>query len=71
MGWIIQDIQAFSVVEKRSFKSMINLFDSRYEVPSRNIIRSRIIERYEIMKPNMCQILLSNSSKFVLTTDGW
>ena len=59
-----------SIVEDQGFKNFAHTLDSRYEIPSRRTIMSRLPETYQSVKRKL-QGQLNNTTHIALTTDIW
>ena len=56
INWIITDCQPFSVVDSCSFQELLNEFNPRFRVPSRQTIRKKIDDKYTNYKNNIIKI---------------
>jgi Hermes transposase DNA-binding domain len=71
--WIVNDSQSFSVVEQNEFLEYCNTLRSEYPVPTRNTVKTRIIQRWNKEKAKVCQTLEKDSlwKRVGTTTDMW
>ncbi|XP_022165682.1 zinc finger BED domain-containing protein 1-like [Myzus persicae] len=68
---IAEDLQPLSIVENAGFRSMIELLDSRYEIPSRRALGRTIIPNIFSSVQNKVQVLLDKAVDVAITTDVW
>ncbi|XP_022165454.1 zinc finger BED domain-containing protein 1-like [Myzus persicae] len=68
---IAEDLQPLSIVENSGFRSMIQLLDSRYEIPSRRSLGRTIIPRIFSTVQSKVEALLNEARHVAITTDIW
>ncbi|KAK9233722.1 ribonuclease H-like domain-containing protein [Lipomyces kononenkoae] len=71
LQWIVDDQQAFSVVEVPSFRSFINGINPKYTIPSRKTVTRRIVSTYASRLNDMKSLLHALDCKVSLTYDVW
>ena len=73
LRWIVDDSQAFEVVSGESFIGFCHSLRPEYCVPSRKVIRDRVIKRWNEEKAYISQLLLNEvrGRRVGLTTDMW
>ncbi|GFR76802.1 zinc finger BED domain-containing protein 1 [Elysia marginata] len=65
------DMQPFSIVEERGFRTFIQALDPRYEIPGRKKITQVIIPRLYKREEEAVKKELENTEHVALTTDEW
>ncbi len=70
---ICTDLEPFSVVERRGFKSLVAFLEPKYKIPSRHhFSRTVVPELYEAMRGELVQSLKAADGGVInLTTDLW
>ncbi|XP_070409529.1 zinc finger BED domain-containing protein 4-like [Nothobranchius furzeri] len=70
---ICTDLEPFSVVERRGFKSLVAFLEPKYQLPSRHhFSRTVVPELYEAMRGELVQTLKAADGGVInLTTDLW
>ncbi|XP_050062434.1 E3 SUMO-protein ligase ZBED1-like [Aphis gossypii] len=68
---IAEDLQPLSIVENAGFRNMIELLDSRYEIPSRRVLGRTIIPNMFSFVQNKVKVSLNNAEHVAITTDIW
>ena len=71
INWIIDDLQPFSVVERRSFKNLIHGICKDIVVPCRQTITKMMREEFEKQKGQQIVKLSTLKCKISLTADIW
>ena len=67
--WVIGDAQPFRSVEQLQFIKMINVFDSRYQVPDKKKIKSMTMDYFKERRTNIQKDLNTIPGKLALTAD--
>ena len=70
LKWIVDDAQAFRVVEEPSFLNLLEALNVRYIPPTRQTVSSTIRTQGEETKQKIRNVL-SGPLKLCLTSDGW
>ncbi|KAL4122187.1 hypothetical protein QTP88_014561 [Uroleucon formosanum] len=68
--FICKDNQPFSVVEDIGFKKLMKEVAPLYKVPTRNTIKARILQRYDVVSSNF-KYFLKEIEDITITTDIW
>lgn len=68
---IAEDMQPLSIVENSGFRKLINLFDSRYKLPSHKLIGTTLIPNLYESTRKMIESILSHTKYVSLTSDIW
>jgi hypothetical protein len=73
VDWVVNDAQPFSVVEQADFVELVSTLREEYLLPSRNTIKSKVLEQWQKEKKRVCSKLLSDigGSRCGFTTDMW
>jgi hypothetical protein len=67
---VATDMQPSSIVEDKGFNKLVNLLDSKYQLPSRRNLMRKIPEKYDEIKQKVKK-KLNAASAVCLTTDIW
>lgn len=68
--FICKDNQPFSVVEDIGFKKLMKEVAPLYKVPTRNTIKARILQKYDVVSSKF-KCLLKEIEDITITTDIW
>ncbi|RXN24940.1 zinc finger BED domain-containing 4 [Labeo rohita] len=70
---ICTDLEPFSVVERRGFRTLVGFLEPKYKIPSRHYFSRTVVpELYEAMRGEMVQSLKAAEGGVInLTTDLW
>ncbi len=70
---ICTDLEPFSVVERRGFKTLVGFLEPKYKIPSRHYFSRTVVpELYEAMRGELVQSLKAAEGGVInLTTDLW
>jgi hypothetical protein len=71
--WIVNHSQSFSVVDQEDFRQFCSALREEYTVPSRNTIKTRVLQRWQEEKNKTRMRLTSElaTRRVGLTTDMW
>lgn len=69
--WVVDDKQAFQVVEKASLKNLFRKLNMRFKVPTRRTLVRGLGDEYEVAEEEFRKILESVPGRVALTCDGW
>jgi len=69
--WVIGDAQPFRSVENLQFKTMINKFDSRYQIPDEKTVKTLVVNYFNEKRVNIQEDLNAIPGKLSLTADMW
>lgn len=65
------DLQPFSLVENKGFRDLLHELEPRYEIPSRNYFRDRILpDIFKLLKANVSSAI-AGAPAISFTTDMW
>jgi len=67
--WVIGDAQPFRSVENLQFKTMINKFDSRYQIPDEKTVKTLVVNYFNEKRVNIQEDLNAIPGKLSLTAD--
>lgn len=68
--FLCKDNKAFSTIEGKGFRNMVNKLNPLYKVPCRNTIKTYIDQKYKFVEYKF-RLELKTISHFSLTTDIW
>ncbi|XP_025192848.1 zinc finger BED domain-containing protein 1-like [Melanaphis sacchari] len=68
---IAEDLQLLSIVENSGFHNMIQLLDSRHEIPSRRALGRTVIPKMYLVVQHKVETMLNNAKDVAITTDFW
>jgi len=71
LWFIIEDFQAYQLVEEPSFVGFVHKLNPRYQIPNRKRISEDIKAKAEKIKEAIKEELQKSASKICLTTDTW
>ena len=73
VDWIVNHAQRFSVVEQDDFVELVSTLREEYTLPSRNTIKSKVLEQWQNEKKRVRSKLVSDigGSRCGFTTDMW
>ncbi|CAG8530344.1 407_t:CDS:1 [Cetraspora pellucida] len=71
IDWLIDDMQAFHVVENRKFQNFVYELESFYSIPCKNSLYKKISEVISIVEQNLNESMNSLMESFFFTTDLW
>ena len=57
VDWVIMECQAFRVVDSSSFKELIASLNPEFQVPSRQTLRKKIVNKYEQNKKVIIKLI--------------
>ena len=70
--FLAKDMQPFYTVEKPGFQKMVNVFDPKYTLPSRNDFSEKELPRlYSQVRDNVVKPAVTKASFYAVTTDLW
>ncbi|CAG8620301.1 1513_t:CDS:2, partial [Dentiscutata heterogama] len=71
VDWIIDDMQAFSVIKNKKFRKLINNLYSNYQIPAIRLIKNIIFKAVQHSKDKLKQLFNSTIISASFTTDEW
>ena len=72
MNSIIRDLRPISCVENDGFHQLLNEFNPRFKVPTKNYFRDTVLaHKYENIKAKVKFDLSNGVERHAITTDGW
>jgi hypothetical protein len=71
VSWIVDDKQAFQVVEKPSFSAVCKSLNKFYALPSRRSLVRGIEDAYENVGRNIRDMFNKIPGRVAITCDGW
>jgi hypothetical protein len=71
VNWIVDDKQAFRVVENLKFQRLIRRLNPLYRIPSRRTVVRGIADGYEVALQNFREIISTIPGRVAITCDGW
>ena len=69
--WVVDDKQAFQVVEKASFKNLVSKLNKNFSVPARRTLCRGLVEEYHVGEQEFRAIVESIPGRVAITCDGW
>ncbi len=69
--WVVDDKQAFQVVEKASFKTLCGKLNRFYSLPARRTLVRGMDDAYEVAELQLRRILEDIPGRVPITCDGW
>lgn len=71
VDWIVDDKQAFCVVENSKFQKFVSRLNNLYRLTSRCTVVRGLEDRYEVALRNFCNIFADIPGRVALICDGW
>ena len=69
--FVVEDLQAFNLVNSKSFLSFVYALNPKYICPERRTVKELLGKDFDELKRKLKETLDSNDSKVWYTSDGW
>ncbi|CAG8840293.1 16772_t:CDS:1, partial [Cetraspora pellucida] len=71
MDWLIDDMQAFHVVDNRKFQKFVHELELFYSIPCKNSLYKKMSEAVSTVEQNLSELMNNSIESFFFTTDLW